>query len=159
MRAFKRRGPCGLPSLLVLATAMALISGSASAQTIPVVLDEAKLVKLPDRVATLVIGNPLIADVGLQAGGLMVITAKGYGATNIIALDRAGAVLMERMIEVTSPRDHVVVVYRGVERETYSCAPHCERRITLGDSSSYFDPTLNQTLIRAGGALGVAQGK
>jgi hypothetical protein len=89
----------------------------------------------------------------------MVITGKGYGATNIIALDRAGSVLMERMVEVGSPRDHVVVVYRGVERETYSCALHCERRITLGDTQAYFDQTLNQTLIRAGGAVGVSQGK
>src|SRR5262249_26157689 len=151
-------GPRGPLSILVLLTAILLAASSARAQTIPVVLDEAKLVKLPERVATLVIGNPLVADVSLQASGLMVVTAKGYGTTNLIALDRAGTVLMERMIEVTSPRDHVVVVYRGIERETYSCAPHCERRITLGDAQGYFDPTLNQTLIRAGAAVGVSQG-
>jgi hypothetical protein len=62
------------------------------------------------------------------------------------------------MIEVKTPGDHLVVVYRGVERETYSCAPHCERRITLGDGQTYFDQTMNQTLTRAGGAMGISQG-
>ena len=48
----------------------------------------------------------------------MVITGKGYGMTNIVALDRTGAILMERTVEVQGPQN-VVVVYRGVERETY----------------------------------------
>ena len=59
--------------------------------------------ELPERIATIVIGNPLIADASLQAGGLMVITGKGYGMTNIIALDRAGNVLMNKNIEVRGP--------------------------------------------------------
>ena len=135
MCACARTRPRGLRSMLVLAGAAMLMAGSAMAETIPIVVDEAKLVKLPERVSTLVIGNPLIADVTLQSGGMMVITGKGYGATNVIALDRSGAVLMERMIEVRGPADDVVVVYRGVVRETYSCAPTCDRRITLGDAN------------------------
>ena len=46
--------------------------------------------KLPDQVATIVIGNPLIADATLQSGGVLVVTGKGYGATNLLALDRGG---------------------------------------------------------------------
>ena len=38
-----------------------------------------RCMKLPTRVATIVIGNPLIADAALQAGGILVITGKGYG--------------------------------------------------------------------------------
>jgi len=157
MRACVRVRPRGLCSMLVLAGAAMLIAGSARAETIPIVLDEAKLVKLPDRAATLVIGNPLIADVTLQSGGMMVVTGKGYGATNFIALDRAGTVLTETTVEVKGPRDHVLVVYRGVERETYTCSPKCERRITPGDTSSFFDQTVTQTLTRASAAIGVSQ--
>ena len=51
---------------------------------------------------------------------------------------------------VSGPRDHSVQVYRGVERETYSCTPMCERRITLGDSQGYFAATLGQSDIRNG---------
>ena len=113
-------------------------------ERVTVVLDQAKVVKLPDRTATLIIGNPLIADVSVQAGGMMVVTGKGYGVTNLVALDRSGSVLMEHSIEVQGPRDRVVVVYRGVDRESYSCTPNCERRITLGDTPAYFTATLTQ---------------
>lgn len=112
--------------------------------TVKVFLDQAKLLKLPESTATLVIGNPLIADVALQTGGVVVVTGKGYGVTNLLALDRTGTVLLERPIEVDGPRGAIVVVYRGVERESYSCTPACQRRITLGDAPSYFDATLSQ---------------
>ena len=109
-----------------------------------VVLDQAKLVKLPGRIATLVIGNPLIAEATLQVGGTAVITGKGYGATNIMALDRNGNVLMEKIVQVQAPKD-TVVVYRGIERQTYSCTPECDHRIMLGDSAAAFTATLDQT--------------
>ena len=127
----------------------------AHAGDIDVVLDQARLVKLPERVATVVVGNPLIADATVQAGGLLVITGKGYGLTNLLALDRAGTVLMEKSVEVREPRADVVVVYRGVERETYSCEPYCQRRITLGDSPAYFDATITQTVTRSTQAAAV----
>jgi hypothetical protein len=85
----------------------------------------------------------------VQAGGLLVVTGKGYGTTNLIALDRTGAVLTERNIEVVGAQDTVVVVYRGVNRESYSCAPDCQRRITLGDAPDYFTQTLSQSATRA----------
>ena len=83
---------------------------------------------------------------------LLVVTGKGYGVTNVLALDRAGNLLMEKTIEVRGPGPNVVVVYRGIERESYSCAPICERRITLGDSQAYFDAALGQTGSRTGQA-------
>lgn len=142
---------------LALASVPAMPRGGA-AETITVVLDQAQLTKLPDKVGTIIIGNPLIADVSLQAGGSMVITGKGYGATNIIALDRTGATLMTTTVQVVGARD-AVVVYRGVDRESYSCTPKCERRITLGDAPPYFDATLAQAGTRATSAGGAAGGK
>lgn len=122
---------------------------------IMVALDQAKLIRIPDRVNTIVIGNPLIADIAVQPGGLLVITGKGYGNTNIIALDRSGTPLLEKEIVVEGPRD-VVVVYRGIERETYSCAPKCEPRITIGDSAPYFTRNLAQTTTLANQAQAVS---
>jgi hypothetical protein len=86
---------------------------------------------------------------------MMILTGKGYGTTNLVALDRDGAVLMNRSILVTGPQDYVVVVYRGMNRESYSCAPNCERRVTLGDTQEFFEQNLNQAgnrSTRAGGA-------
>jgi hypothetical protein len=136
-----------------LAVLVLWATAATAAEPIAVALDQARVVKLPDRVGTIVIGNPLIADVSLQPGGLIVVTGKSYGATNLIALDRSGQVLMERQIAVSGPRDSVVVVYRGVERETYSCAPNCERRITLGDSPAFFDLALGQSGARSSQAM------
>jgi len=137
-----------------LGLAALTLPGAASAADITVTLDEAKILKLPTGVATLVIGNPLIADASVQTGGLMVVTGKGYGSTNVIALDRTGKVLIEQTVEVRGPGPNVVVVFRGALRESYSCTPSCERRITLGDSESFFDETIGQT----GSRNGLAQG-
>lgn len=144
-------------AILAAVLFLAFSSAASAADVIDVVLDQAKLVKLPDRVATIVVGNPLIADVTIQAGGMMVLTGKGYGVTNIIALDRAGSVLMDRAVQVLGAQDNVVVVYRGINRESYSCAPICERRITLGDTPEYFQQTIGQTGARNQSAQGSQQ--
>ena len=111
---------------------------------IAVYVDQAKLVKLPAKVSTIVVGNPQIADVTLQSGGIIVVTGKGYGATNFIAMDRNGEVLVDRQIQVEGPTDQLVTVYRGVERESYSCMPICQRRVTLGDGEAYFRSVMDQ---------------
>jgi Flp pilus assembly secretin CpaC len=131
----------------------------ASPNAIAVNVDQAKLVKLPSRVATIVVGNPLIADVTLQTGGVIVVTGKGYGATNFIAMDRTGEVLVDRIIQVEGPSDQLVTIYRGVERESYSCMPICQRRATLGDGEGYFKSVLDQAGTLSGQASGAATNK
>jgi hypothetical protein len=146
------RGGAASGRAVCLAAALCLVACVASAQpneVIPVDLDQARLIKLPERAATVVIGDPLIADLSIQPGGLAVITGKGYGATNVIVLDKNGAVLAEHSVLVRGPSDPTVVVYRGVSRETYSCASECFRRITLGDDADYFDKTLDQAMSRS----------
>lgn len=130
------------------------VLGSTLRDPVTVHLDQAKLLSLPERTATLVIGNPLIADAAVQAGGVAVITAKSYGMTNLIALDRTGSTLGEYPIQVVGPGDAVIVVYRGIERESYSCAPNCERRITIGDTPAYFTANLTATNIYSAQAQG-----
>lgn len=151
--------------MAVLALGLFLVLTPAAAQdgdALKVVLDQATIMKMPEKVTTIVVGNPLIADVAVQSGGLVVVTGKGYGTTNVIALDRAGAVLMERAIVVSGGGAQNVQLYRGVERETYSCTPNCERRVTLGDSLTYFTTTIGQSGTRDTQAVGAgarAQGR
>jgi hypothetical protein len=61
---------------------------------------------------------------------------------------------MQKNIVVEGPAGHVVVIYKGMERETYSCTPSCERRITLGDGKTYFDTIILQGSTRNGQAEG-----
>ena len=125
-------------------------------RAIGVIIDQARLIKLPARVATIVVGNPLIADVTLQPGGIVVVTGKGYGATNFIAMDRAGEVLVDRLIQVEGPADPIITVYRGIERESLSCMPICQPRITLGDADRYFKSAIDQAGSLSGQASGSA---
>jgi hypothetical protein len=139
---------------LVLLTAAGVIGAvPARADILTINVDQAQIMHLPEKVATIVIGNPLIADATLQSGGILVVTGKGYGATNLLALDRGGRVVMEKTVQVLGAgSEDMVTVYKGVERETYSCAPNCERRITLGDSPGYFNATLTESGARNGQA-------
>lgn len=147
---------CGRwPARLALAAGVGLAASPALADMVMINVDQARILHLPERVATIVIGNPLIADATLQSGRILVLTGKGYGATNLLALDRAGKVVMDKTVRVTGPKTHdLVVVYKGVDRESYSCAPECQPRITLGDTPNYFNATLTQSGVRNGQAQG-----
>ncbi|MGA2895787.1 MAG: pilus assembly protein N-terminal domain-containing protein [Xanthobacteraceae bacterium] len=156
MTALYGRGVFASRTLHWLAAALlfAAVATHASAdEAIQVQLDQARIMKLPERSATLVIGDPLIADISLQPGGIAIVTGKAYGATNIVVMDRGGAVLMERAVEVKGPPDRLVYVYRGVARNTYSCTPECAPRITLGDDVEFFDKAIAQSASRNTQAL------
>ena len=154
----------GRPSRLLAAMAgvmlATLLAGTAAkADTVTVSVDEARIMKLPENVATIVIGNPLIADATLQNGGILVLTGKGFGSTNMLALNRSGKIVLDTTVQVTGPGSaDLVVVYKGVERESYSCAPECEKRLTLGDSMNYFGNVLGQSGARIGGGGGSGGG-
>jgi Flp pilus assembly secretin CpaC len=151
------RALSGFRSLAIAAVLWpALAVAEPAANAIAVNVDQAKLVKLPNRVATIVVGNPLIADVALQSGGILVVTGKGYGATHFIAMDRTGEVLVDRVIQVEGPTDQLVTVYRGIDRESYSCMPICQKRVTLGDGDGYFKSTMDQSGTLASQASGAA---
>ncbi len=137
----------------VLAASIVTARTAQAAEVLTVNLDQAEVLQLPDRVATIVIGNPMIADASLQSGGMLVVTGKGYGATNLLALDRGGRVVLNKTVQVLGAgTEDIVVVYKGVERESYSCAPECSRRITLGDSPAFFNATMAQSTARNGQA-------
>jgi len=137
----------GFGLLASVAAATPARCASAASNVVTVVIDQAKLMKLPEHSATLVIGNPLIADASLQPGGLMILTGKGYGSTNFVALDNKGKVLMQRAVRVQAPKESVSV-YRGTERQSYSCTPNCERSVMLGDADASFSAILGQTSAR-----------
>jgi putative type II/III system pilus formation protein len=141
------------PSVVLAVGMIGIMPARADTDTVTINVDQANIMQLPDRVATIVIGNPLIADATLQSGGVLVVTGKGFGATNLLVLDRAGRVLMSKTVQVVGPGStDLVVVYKGVERESYSCAPNCERRITLGDAPAYFKTNLDESAARSSAA-------
>ena len=113
-------------------------SGTSGRDTVAVKIDHAKVIRLPERTQTVIVGNPIIADITVQRNGLVVVTGKSYGVTNLIALDGAGAMLAESLVSVQAATESVVIVQRGLERESYSCTPNCQPSILLGDANKYF---------------------
>ncbi|HLJ71023.1 MAG TPA: pilus assembly protein N-terminal domain-containing protein [Roseiarcus sp.] len=134
-KASSRFVACGALAVAMLAGFG--VAGAVAEPFINVSIDQAKIAKVPEGTKTLVIGSPIVADVTLLHGSsTMVVTGKGYGETNLIALDGSGNVLQERMIRV-EPTGSVLVVQRGMERESYSCTPKCMPVVELGDGSSF----------------------
>lgn len=127
-----------LMALGLLLSRAALAAPVVSEPGVTVMIDHAKVIRLPERTQTVIVGNPIIADVTTQKNGILIVTGKSYGTTNLIALDAAGALLAESVIRVQAPSEAVVTVQRGLERETYSCTPNCQPAAQLGDSTKYF---------------------
>lgn len=117
---------------------------SSDRPAVSVMVDRAKIIRLPERTQTVIVGNPGIADVSLQKNGIVVLTGKSYGLTNIIALDNTGAMLVESTVSVQASTESIVVVQRGMERESYSCTPRCQPSLLLGDSAKYFGDVSSQ---------------
>jgi Flp pilus assembly secretin CpaC len=113
-------------------------------------LDEALIVRLDTPAQTIVIGNPSIADAMVHDGRTLIITGKSFGTTNLIAVDRNGAIIAERQIEVQQPWQSIVTVQRGAEMESYSCTPNCRRTPIIGDTNTFFSEVIGQTQSRNG---------
>lgn len=118
-------------------------------------VDRATVVRAPDNTATIVIGNPLIADATTQKNGVLVITGKSFGSTNIMLLDATGAVLSETVVSVGLGRqDGMMVVQRGGKRESFACNPRCEPVLAVGDNPETFSQTASQITQRGGLSAG-----
>ncbi len=112
---------------ITFALCLAAVSTVARAEgTIPVSLNQAKLLKLSRAADTIVIGNPAIADASVQDAKTLVLTGKGFGVTNVVVLDADGGTIMEQEVVVSRDDQRSVRVYRRASVQTLSCTPYCE---------------------------------
>ncbi|WP_152044527.1 pilus assembly protein N-terminal domain-containing protein [Aureimonas psammosilenae] len=136
---------------LVLLAAIVL-SGPASAEQtetrLTVDIDHARVLKVPRPAATVIIGNPAIADVSVQDASTMVLTGRSYGSTNLIVLDANGDPIVDEQVSVRSFEEGTVRIYRQAERQTYSCTPECEPSVTIGDTDFAFNSASSQFTAR-----------
>lgn len=141
-----------IPACVALLLSLSVATSAFAVETITVALDRAKMIKVPDGTQTMVIGNPLVADVTLLKGNnSMVLTGRSFGTTNLILLDASGTPIAESLVEVTHAPGALTVL-RGNARESYSCTPTCAPAVALGDDSKYLNDTLGNVRTRAGAA-------
>lgn len=133
--------------------ALALIAPlSAEAADLVVAYDQSQLLRLPRPVSEVIIGNPSIADVAVQGGNLLVVTGKSFGVTNIIALDADRNVIQDQRIIVDQDERRTVALFRGADRQTFTCAPTCTPAIIVGDDPKVFDAIVRAAQSKISGA-------
>jgi hypothetical protein len=122
-----------------------------------IIVDEARLIRLDEDAAQIVVGNPAIADVNAQDARLLVVTGKSYGTTNLIALDAQGKEILSARLNVREGDVRLVTLYKGTVRQSYHCAPDCLRVLAIGDEKSRFDE-LADSVTRKFGVVNSATG-
>ena len=98
-------------------------------------LDEVHTLAFNTPVSTVYVGNPSIADVTMIDSRHAFVQGKGYGRTNIMALNRDNVMVFNTHITVTgSDGGGTVTLNRGAQRVTLNCAGgRCEPTPMPGD--------------------------
>ena len=130
-------------ALLGLAAAAAN-SGAALASSLDLTIDFATILELDRPAATLIIGNPGIADASVQDEQTVILTGKTAGSTNLIVLDQNGEEVANLTVRVSSDIRQLTTVFYGSKRQTFSCAPTCEQVISVGDNPEVFETAKSQ---------------
>lgn len=95
--------------------------------SIPV--DTAKEMKIKGIAKDVIIANPSVADVTLQAPDHLVIIGRQPGRTTLLILGPDQEILLNRMVVVSDGNEGLVTVHgpRGgtMSRDSYACAQNC----------------------------------
>ena len=116
-------------------------------EPISVKVNMARILRISAPAATVIIGNPLVADVTIQDPQTLVLTGKSYGETNLIILDTSGSPIADTTISVVQGEADLMTVYMGTARTTLSCKPICQPTITLGDDTEFSGKALGSANI------------
>ncbi len=115
-----------------------LAFASPTVHALDLTVDEASIVRLDADAAMVIVGNPAIADVTVENGRLLILTAKSLGQTNMIVLDKAGAEIASHILRVDATGSRYVSVFQNGKRQTLICASLCERVASPGDDIETF---------------------
>jgi hypothetical protein len=144
-----------------LFAALALLPAiPAHAAGVSVMLDEVRTVTFPKTVTTIYVGNPAIADINMIDSRHAFIMGRGYGSTNMLALDQNGKQISNIPISVLARQNATITLQVGVGTEgrvTYTCNTlHCEMAPSPGDDKQEFDKNNTEMGSHTGNAKAAA---
>ena len=123
----------------VMAAAAVVLSpaiGTAQSGSLNVGIDQAQRVQLRGPAGSVIVGNPAIADVTVVDSNTLYITGKGYGVTEIVAVDTIGRTVFQSQIIVTDGAGSGRVrVWRGGQATEMACATSCSPTQRSSDSA------------------------
>lgn len=121
-------------------------------------LDEVHTLTFKSPIATVYVGNPAIADVTMIDSRHAFVQGKGFGRTNIVALNSDNVQVFNTRVTVTGNEGGgTVTLNRGAQRITFNCAGgRCEPTPTPGDEQKIYDTESAQTATHQSAARGMA---
>ena len=122
-----------------------LIALPAWATDLRVEVNQSQLHTLKQAASTIIVGNPAIADVSIGNNNTLVVFGKSYGLTNLIALDATGRQIANLDVRVTTSEGTNMIVSRGANQLSYSCAPRCVRVVDIADDPKSVTDLLGPT--------------
>ena len=134
------------PSLMLMLAALVAAPLPASAQTgyqtgslagaLNVEIDRSARVQLNGPASSVIVGNPAIADVTVLDANTLFIVGKGYGVTEVVAVDGVGRTLFQREVIVTGGSTGTVRVWRGAQATEMACGSSCSPSVRKTEGAS-----------------------
>lgn len=137
-------------SIAAFVFGLLLTGGPALAETtdpISVKVNMARILRISAPAATVIIGNPGVADITIQDPQTLILTGRSYGTTNLIVLDGAGNPVADTIVSVVQGQSEFLTVYMGSARTTLACEPVCQSTIMLGDDKSFTENSVASSSI------------
>ncbi|MDZ4390017.1 MAG: pilus assembly protein N-terminal domain-containing protein [Gemmatimonadales bacterium] len=119
--------PGRLAAALASATVLfAPAIGTAQSGSLNVEIDQAQRVQLRGPAGSVIVGNPAIADVTVVDSHTIYITGKGYGVTEVVAVDTIGRTVFQSQVIVSDGAGTGRVrVWRGSRATEMACGSSC----------------------------------
>jgi hypothetical protein len=104
-------------------------------------MDEVRVMTFRAPIRTVVVGNPVIADVSVIDDRHIAILGKNIGSTNVVVLNNDGTQVANELIFVIGHLVSRVTLNKGAAQITYSCAgDRCNQTSMPGDSNAVPTP-------------------
>ena len=97
----------------------------AQARPLNIEIDSSTRVQLHAPAGSVIVANPKIADVTVVDANTLFITGKGYGVTEIVAVDALGRPLFQSQVVVSAGSNGTVRVWRGAQATDMACGVSC----------------------------------
>ncbi|TFW14544.1 pilus assembly protein CpaC [Brevundimonas intermedia] len=127
-------------ALLAAALLVAPMAAQAQNGALNVEIDRSARVQLRGAAASVIVGNPQIADVSMVDANTLFIVGKGYGVTEVVAVDGAGRTLFQREVVVTGGSTGSVRVWRGAQATEMACGASCTPSIRVAPATGSTAP-------------------
>lgn len=116
----------GVIAAAALLTAPPAGAAQSGQSRLSVDIDQAARVQLSGPAGSVIVANPRIADVTVVDSNTLYITGKGYGITEVVAVDAIGRTVFQSQIVVTDGSGAGRVrVWRGAQATEMACAASC----------------------------------